>query len=39
VLLDSVTNTCLEKPLDLDGLRELIRRRVRAAWHEAGGEI
>jgi CheY-like chemotaxis protein len=39
VLLDSVPNTCLEKPLDLDGLRELIRRRVRAAWHEAGGEI
>jgi CheY-like chemotaxis protein len=39
VLLDSVPNTCLEKPLDLDGLRELIRRRVRAAWHEAGSEI
>jgi CheY-like chemotaxis protein len=39
VLLDSVPNTCLEKPLDLDGLRELIRRRVRAAWHEAGGEV
>jgi CheY-like chemotaxis protein len=38
-LLDSVPNTCLEKPLDLDGLRELIRRRVRAAWHEAGGAI
>jgi CheY-like chemotaxis protein len=39
LLLDSVPNTCLEKPLDLDGLRELIRRRVRAAWHKAGGAI
>lgn len=38
-LLDSVPNTCLEKPLDLEGLRELIRRRVRTAWHEAGGAI
>jgi CheY-like chemotaxis protein len=38
-LLDSVPNTCLEKPLDLDGLREFIRRRVRAAWHEAGGAV
>ena len=38
-LLDSVPNTCLEKPLDLEGLRELIRRRVRAAWHKAGGAI
>src|SRR5262249_50445113 len=28
-LLDHVSNTCLEKPLDLDGLRDLIRRRVR----------
>ncbi len=39
LLLDSVPNTCLEKPLDLEGLRELIRRRVRAAWHKAGGAI
>jgi CheY-like chemotaxis protein len=38
-LLDSVPNTCLEKPIDIEGLRELIRRRVRAAWHEAGGAI
>jgi CheY-like chemotaxis protein len=38
-LLDSVPNTCLEKPLDLEGLRELIRRRVRAAWHQAGGAL
>jgi hypothetical protein len=38
-LLDSVPNTCLEKPLDLEGLRELIRRRVRAAWHKAGGAL
>ncbi len=38
-LLDSVPNTCLEKPIDIEGLRELIRRRVRTAWHEAGGAI
>jgi CheY-like chemotaxis protein len=37
--LDRVPNTCLEKPLDLDGLRELIRRRVRAAWRTAEGAI
>jgi CheY-like chemotaxis protein len=36
VLLDSVPNTCLEKPIDLEGLRELIRRRVRA--HLASAE-
>jgi len=39
VLLDSVPNTCLEKPIDVEGLRELIRRRVRTAWHEAEGAI
>jgi CheY-like chemotaxis protein len=39
LLLDSVPNTCIEKPFDLEGLRELIRRRVRAAWHEAEGAI
>lgn len=33
--LDKVPNTCLEKPIDLEGLRELIRRRVRAAWRKA----
>jgi CheY-like chemotaxis protein len=38
-LLDSVPNTCLEKPLDLEGLRELIRRRVRAAWQAADSAI
>jgi CheY-like chemotaxis protein len=38
-LLDTVPNTCLEKPLDIEGLRELIRRRVRTAWHEAEGAI
>jgi CheY-like chemotaxis protein len=37
--LDHVPNTCLEKPLDLDGLRELIRRRVSAAWRTAEGAI
>ena len=37
--LDRVPNTCLEKPLDLDGLRELIRRRVRAAWRTAEGAV
>ncbi|MDP9002774.1 MAG: response regulator [Myxococcota bacterium] len=32
-LLECVPNAWLEKPLDLDGLRELIRRRVRSpAW-------
>lgn len=39
-LVNSVPNTCLEKPLDFDGLRELIRRRVRVPASEApsGGE-
>jgi CheY-like chemotaxis protein len=32
-LLESVPNAWLEKPLDLEGLRELIRRRVRSdSW-------
>jgi CheY-like chemotaxis protein len=32
-LLESVSNAWLEKPLEVEGLRELIRRRVRsAAW-------
>jgi CheY-like chemotaxis protein len=32
-LLESVPNAWLEKPLDIEGLRELIRRRVRSeAW-------
>jgi CheY-like chemotaxis protein len=28
-LLESVPNAWIEKPIDLDGLRELVRRRVR----------
>jgi CheY-like chemotaxis protein len=40
LLLDRVPNTCLEKPLDLDGLRELIRRRVRGeSWRPAGRAV
>jgi CheY-like chemotaxis protein len=32
-LLESVPNAWLEKPIDLEGLRELIRRRVRSvSW-------
>jgi CheY-like chemotaxis protein len=32
-LLESVPNSWLEKPLDIEGLRELIRRRVRSeSW-------
>jgi len=38
-MLDHVTNTVLEKPIDLDGLRELIRRRVRGAWSAAASEV
>jgi CheY-like chemotaxis protein len=30
-LLEGVSNSWLEKPVDIDGLRELIRRRVRSA--------
>jgi CheY-like chemotaxis protein len=30
-LLEGVPNSWLEKPIDLEGLRELIRRRVRSA--------
>jgi CheY-like chemotaxis protein len=37
--LDHVTNTILEKPIDLDGLRELIRRRVRGAWSAVASEV
>jgi CheY-like chemotaxis protein len=37
--LDRVANTVLEKPIDLEGLRELIRRRVRAAWQAPGRAI
>jgi DNA-binding NtrC family response regulator len=29
-LLDGVPNLCLERPLDLDGLRALIERRIRS---------
>jgi CheY-like chemotaxis protein len=29
-LLESVPNAWIEKPIDIDGLRELVRRRVRA---------
>ncbi len=38
-MLDHVANTVLEKPIDLDGLRELIRRRVRGAWLSATSEV
>jgi DNA-binding NtrC family response regulator len=38
-MLDHVTNTVLEKPIDLDGLRELIRRRVRSTWSLAASEV
>jgi CheY-like chemotaxis protein len=38
-MLDHVANTVLEKPIDLDGLRELIRRRVRGAWLPAASEV
>jgi CheY-like chemotaxis protein len=38
-LLDSVPNTCLEKPLDLEGLRELIRRRIAHTWRVAEGTL
>jgi CheY-like chemotaxis protein len=38
-LIDRTPNTCLEKPIDPEGLRELIRRRVRIGWREAGGEV
>ncbi len=34
-LVESVPNTCLEKPLDFDGLKELIRRRVRVPSYAA----
>jgi CheY-like chemotaxis protein len=37
--LDRVANTVLEKPIDLEGLRELIRRRVRSAWQAPGRAI
>lgn len=30
-MLDDVPNTVLEKPIDVEGLRELIRRRVRSS--------
>jgi len=38
-MLDHVTNTVLEKPIDLDGLRELIRRRVRNTFALAASEV
>jgi CheY-like chemotaxis protein len=39
-LLERVPNAWLEKPIDLDGLRDLIRRRVRsAAWLPARSGI
>ena len=31
-LLERVPNAWLEKPIDIEGLRDLIRRRVRGAW-------
>jgi DNA-binding NtrC family response regulator len=37
-LLDRVPNTCLEKPIDVDGLRELIHRRVRA-WRRTSRAV
>jgi CheY-like chemotaxis protein len=30
--LDEVPNAILQKPIDLDGLREMIRRRIRTPW-------
>jgi CheY-like chemotaxis protein len=33
--LDGVSNPVLEKPIDLESLRELIRRRVLRAWQTA----
>jgi CheY-like chemotaxis protein len=40
-LLEGVPNVWLEKPIDLEGLRELIRRRVRgeSAWRATQGAI
>jgi len=38
-MLDRVSNAVLEKPIDLDGLRELIRRRIRATLTAEGGEV
>jgi CheY-like chemotaxis protein len=38
-LIDRTPNTCLEKPIDPEGLRELIRRRVRIDWREADGGL
>jgi CheY-like chemotaxis protein len=38
-LIDKAPNTCLEKPIDPEGLSELIRRRVRIGWREAGGGL
>ena len=36
-LVERVPNTCLEKPLDFEGLRELIRRRVRVPLEDTEG--
>jgi CheY-like chemotaxis protein len=38
-LIDRVPNTCLEKPLDPEGLREFIRRRVRDPWRSTQGAV
>lgn len=38
-MLDDVPNTVLEKPIDIEGLRELIRRRVRASWQTPSSAI
>ncbi len=39
-LLESVPNAWLEKPIDLEGLRDLIRRRIRGvAWQIARGGV
>ncbi|HXX70547.1 MAG TPA: response regulator [Polyangiaceae bacterium] len=38
-MLDDVPNTVLEKPIDIEGLRELIRRRVRTSWQAPSSAI
>jgi CheY-like chemotaxis protein len=38
-MLDDVPNTVLEKPIDVEGLRELIRRRVRTSWQAPSGAL
>jgi CheY-like chemotaxis protein len=38
-MLDDVPNTVLEKPIDVEGLRELIRRRVRGSWQAPSSTV